>query len=442
MIRVYTLLLYLALPLAFLRLWWRGFRLPGYRRYWRERLGVVNGFDDTSPAIWLHAVSVGEVRAAAPLVNALLQRYPQSPLLLTTTTPTGRDTAMQLFGQRVRYAYLPWDLPFAVKRFLSSVRPGKAIVMETELWPNLFHQLKQGGIPLYLVNARLSDASLQGYRRIRPLTRSTLACVTGIAAQSDAAMKRFIMLGAAPDVVHHAGNLKYEAGLPEDFERYVGSLQRSFGQREAMWVAGSTHPGEEPVVLAVHQHLLRENPDCLLWLVPRHPERAAELVLLSERAGMRVVLYSEFLREGEGLVTCPNPGRLQVIVVDVLGVLVYLYGLAPVAFLGGSLVSHGGHNPLEALQAGCAVVSGAHVDNFAEVYQQLDSAGAATHVTDEASLTKAITCLLGDGALRQQQLAAGEQVLKRNRGALARVLAMLAPSVIARRGAPWQSPSG
>jgi len=420
-IRVYTFILYLALPLAFLRLWWRGFRQPGYRRYWRERLGDVRGFDGKAPAIWVHAVSVGEVRAAAPLVNALLQRYPQSPLLLTTTTPTGRDTATQLFGQRARYAYLPWDLPFAVKRFLSSVRPAKAIVMETELWPNLFHQLKRRGIPLYLVNARLSDASLHGYRRVRPLTRSTLACVTGIAAQSEEDMGRFVTLGAARESVHCTGNLKYEAGLPEDFGRYLDSLQRSFGQRGAMWVAGSTHPGEEHVVLAAHRRLLSVNPKCLLWLVPRHPERAAELVLLCEQAGMRVVLYSEFLREGEGRVTCPNPDQLQVIVVDVLGVLVYLYGLAPVAFIGGSLVTHGGHNPLEALQAGCAVVSGAHVDNFAEVYRQLDAAGAVTYADDEVSLTKAIENLLGDGELRQQQLAAGEQVLKRNRGALARV---------------------
>ncbi|VAW75690.1 3-deoxy-D-manno-octulosonic acid transferase [hydrothermal vent metagenome] len=422
--RLYTFLLYLALPWVLLRLWWRGFRQPAIRRHWRERLGVVGAAKDR-PGIWVHAVSVGEVRAAEPLVNALLQRYPKMPLLITTTTPTGRDTVTRLFGDRVRCRYLPWDLPFAVRRFLTSVRPGKVIVMETELWPNLFHALKQRGIPLYLVNARLSDKSLRGYRRIPSLVRDTLACVTGIAAQSEMNAHRFVALGAPAERVIPVGNLKYEVELPANFDQRLASLKKKFNPRESLWVAASTHPGEERIVLAAHRQLLTHNPECLLLLVPRHPERAEAVAQLCRQSGMSVTLYSglaESLRS-EGS-TDNAPGTSQVLVIDVLGELACLYGLAPVAFIGGSLVPHGGHNPLEALQAGCTVISGRYTGNFVDIYRRLEDAGAVTRVEDDAMLADALETLFNDDELRQRQLAAGGQVLEDNRGALRRVLAL------------------
>ncbi|VAW74864.1 3-deoxy-D-manno-octulosonic acid transferase [hydrothermal vent metagenome] len=403
------------MPLAFLRLWWRGFRQPAYRSHWRERLGYVSGPVENSDVVWIHAVSVGEVRAAAPLVNALLQRDPGAALLITTTTPTGRDTVAQLFSERVQCCYLPWDLPFVVQRFLSSFNPQKLIVMETELWPNLFHSVKQRGIPLYLVNARLSDASLRGYRRVLPLARKTLSCVTSIAAQSEADVSRFIALGAPEERVQCAGNLKYEVELPTDFDQRRSRLRQQFGQR-TLWVAGSTHPGEDPIMLSAHARLLQRYPDCLLLLVPRHPERAKEVAALCTQSGMRVVLYSELAE-----LLSENT---RVVVVDVLGELVYLYGLAPLAFIGGSLVPHGGQNPIEALQAGCAVISGEHVENFADSYRELECAGAVSCIKAEADLVKVVDDLLGDAELRQRQLVAAEQVLDGNRGALGRVLAL------------------
>jgi 3-deoxy-D-manno-octulosonic-acid transferase len=425
-IRLYTFLLYLALPWVLLRLWWRGFRQPGSRQHWRERLGSVAGSADDAPPTWLHAVSVGEVRAAAPLVNALLQDDPETPLLITTTTPTGRKTAMQLFGERVRCAWLPWDLPFAVRRFLSRVRPKKVIVMETELWPNLFRALQQRNIPLYLVNARLSDASLRGYRRVPSLVRETLACVTGIAAQSESDANRFVSLGAAQERVVQAGNLKYEAGLPADFDQHLGRLQQQFDGREPVWVAASTHPGEERMLLAAHEQLLAHYPDSLLFLVPRHPERASEVAMLCQQAGMAGVLYSaleEAVQAGHSTEQMLNAS--QVAVVDVLGELIYLYGLAPVAFIGGSLVPRGGHNPLEALQADCAVISGSYTGNFADIYHQLEEAGAVTCIEEEGALAGTVAAVLGDGELRQRQLAAGRQVVSRNSGALARVRVLI-----------------
>lgn len=417
MLRLYTFLLYLALPFAFLRLWWRGFRQQASRQHWRERLGDAGDFSGHEPVIWIHAVSVGEVRAAAPLVNALLQHDPAFPLLITTTTPTGRDTVAQLFGDRVRCCYLPWDLPFAVERFLSSVVVDKLIVMETELWPNLFHALKQRGIPLFLVNARLSRASLRGYRRVLPLARKTLSCVTGIAAQSEVDANRFMMIGAVEEQVQCAGNLKYEVSLPIDFEQRLAQLRQRFPQSSAMWVAGSTHPGEEGMALLAHYSLLKQHPDSVLFLVPRHPERCADVVRLCRQADMSVVLYSDF--------TAPMADGIQVVVVDVLGELVYLYGLASVAFIGGSLMPHGGHNPLEALQAGCAVISGACVENFADSYRQLEHVGAVSLVKDEVALEQGVGQLLGDAGLRQRRLAAAARVLEQNRGALERVLALI-----------------
>lgn len=379
------------------------------------------------PVTWLHAVSVGEVRAAAPLIEALLQSDPQTPLLITTTTPTGREMAKRLFGERVSYAYLPWDLPFAVRRFLAHVRPVKAIVMETELWPNLFRALKRRNIPLYLVNARLSDHSLRGYRRVPSLVRETLACVTGVAAQSETDAERFVQIGMAAQKVIQAGNLKYEIDLPADYEQRLACLRQRFNGREPVWVAASTHAGEESMALVAHEQLLERYPESVLLLVPRHPVRAAEVAGLCQRAGLAGVLYSGL--EGDAQAAGCEPDQAlnasQVVVVDVLGELTYLYGLAPVAFTGGSLVAHGGHNPLEALQANCAVITGSHTGNFADIYRQLEMAGAVTRIEGKGALAGELEKVLGDSELRQHQLTAGRQVLDRNRGALARVMALL-----------------
>jgi len=297
--------------------------------------------------------------------------------------------------------------------------------METELWPNLFHALKQRGIPLYLVNARLSDRSLRGYRRIPSLVRDTLACVTGIAAQSEMNAHRFVALGAPAARVIPVGNLKYEVELPANFDQRLAGLKKKFNQRESLWVAASTHPGEERIVLAAHRRLLTHNPECLLLLVPRHPERAEAVAQLCRQSGMSVTLYSGLAESLRSEGSADNaPGTSQVLVIDVLGELACLYGLAPAALIGGSLVPHGGHNPLEALQAGCTVISGRYTGNFADIYRRLEEAAAVTRVEDGAMLVDALETRFNDDELRQRQLAAGELVLEDNRGALRRVLAL------------------
>lgn len=395
------------LPGVLLRQWWRGRRVPGYRRHWRERFGFV----ETSAAgtLWIHAVSVGEVRAAEPLVAAVRRRWPERPLLLTTTTPTGRATAGELFGNAVRCAYLPYDLPGAVQRFLARVSPALAVVMETEIWPNLYHGLRTRKVPLLLVNARLSEASLRRYRWLAGLTKSTLDCVERIAAQTEQDRERFLQLGVQRQRIVVTGNLKFDATLPEDFGERVAAAREKLAPARPCWVAGSTHGGEETRVLEAHRRVLERVPAALLLLVPRHPERAGEVASLCAGAGFGCRLYSSL--------RCLDAGD-QVVIVDTLGDLATLYGLCPVAFVGGSLVGHGGHNPLEALLAGASVVTGPRVENFRQVYDGLLECGAVQQIETDAELAQTVIDWLGDEARRCDAVAAGRRVIDAQRGAL------------------------
>ena len=404
---LYSLILYLMLPVVLLRLWWRGRRSPGYRRHWRERFGFVEAA--AAGALWIHAVSVGEVRAAQTLVAAVRRRWPERPVLLTTTTPTGRATAAELFGAAVRCVYLPYDLPGAVQRFLAGISPALAVVMETEIWPNLYQGLRTRQVPLLLVNARLSEASLRRYRWLAGLTKSTLDCVQRIAAQTEQDRERFLRLGAQRQRVVVTGNLKFDAVLPDDFGERVAAVRVRLAPARPCWVAGSTHGGEETRVLAAQRRVLERAPAALLVLVPRHPERAAEVASLCTRAGFTCCLYSSL--------RCPGAGD-QVVIVDTLGDLAVLYGLCPVAFVGGSLVGHGGHNPLEAVLAGAAVVTGPRVENFRQVYEALLERGAVQQVETDAELAQTVSDWLGDEPARSGVVAAGRQVIERHRGAV------------------------
>jgi 3-deoxy-D-manno-octulosonic-acid transferase len=409
---LYSLLLYLLLPVVLSRLWVRGRRSPAYRRHWGERTGLdVPG---CTGAVWVHAVSVGELRAAEPLVRALQSRCPGRPLLVTVTTPAARETAQQLFGSGVPCRYLPYDLPGAVARFLRALRPALLVVMEVELWPNLYAALAARRVPVYLANARLSAGSLRRYRLSGGLMRRTVRCVRHIAAQSDADRQRFVQLGADPERVSVAGNLKLDGGLPDDFAYRVPALRERVHGRQPVWIAASTHPGEEDTVLDAHAQLLGEQPKALLILVPRHPERAAAVGELC-RARRLNHAYSS---------AAPGLGN-AVLIVDELGVLVYYYALASVAFVGGSLVERGGHNPVEALLAGTPVITGPCLDNFADLYTRLQEARAAVVVRSATQLAQCLRDSCDGIEERARAVSAGRAVIARNRGALARVLAVI-----------------
>ncbi|MFP4682260.1 MAG: lipid IV(A) 3-deoxy-D-manno-octulosonic acid transferase [Ectothiorhodospira sp.] len=408
----YTLLLYLLLPWILLRLFWRGRRQPGYRHRLGERLGFPPRLEPRGRRLWVHAVSVGEVIAAVPLIRAWQARFPEDAVLVTTTTPTGMEEVRRRLGGTVDHRYLPLDLPGAVGRFLGRCPADRLLVMETELWPNLYRACRGRGVPVMLVNARLSARSCRGYARLGPLVRATLADAALIAARGPEDAGRFRALGAPPGRVRVAGNVKYDVHLTEGVREAARDLRRALGPRP-VWIAASTHEGEEERVLEAHLRLRRSRTDALLILVPRHPERFEAVARLCPGAGLPMVR-----RSAGGL-----PGaEAAVWLGDTMGELATLCGAADVAFLGGSLVPVGGHNPLEPAAHGVPVVTGPHVFNFEAVYADLEAAGGVRRVADATELAEVLETLLGDAAAREGLAAGATRVLEANRGAVARLL--------------------
>lgn len=407
---LYTGLLYLILPLALLRLYWRGRHDAGHRRRWRERLGFFPPLP--SGCLWVHAVSLGETRAALPLIRALLERYPDLPLLVTTTTLTGSRQVREALGERVLHVYAPYDLPGAVRRFLRQTRPRLAVIMETELWPNLLRQCAVAGIPTMIANARLSERSARGYARIRRLTASMLRDVTLIAAQAEADADRFRALGAPR--VEVTGNLKYDLSLPDDLPKRGWQLRRELlGEERRVWIAASTHAGEDEQILAALALLRPRWPELLLLLVPRHPERFDGVAALCRQQGCKLV------RRSEQRACAPDTA---VFLGDTMGELLLFYAAADLAFVGGSLVDTGGHNVLEPALLSLPVLFGPHMFNFTEASQRLLEAEAAWQVTNAAALATAVDRLLADPELRRTIGQRGRAVVERHRGALAALL--------------------
>ena len=413
--KFYTLLLYLLMPLVIGRLAWRGIRAPAYWRRWPERFGTI------APAlgervIWIHAVSVGEAMAAEPLVHALLEQRPDHSILITTVTPTGSARVTALFGNDVAHVYAPYDLPGVVSRFLDRVRPRLAIVMETELWPNLFHACQHRSVPLLLVNARLSERSVAGYRRVRRLAARTLSAVTEIAAQSELDARRFRSLGADERCITVTGNMKFEQRIPPGLLERAEMLRRDWGVGRAVWVAGSTHEGEDELLLDVFRQLRKQFRDCLLVLVPRHPERFKSVAELCRHRGYNTVLRSE---------RTPCTPETDVFIGDSMGELALFYAASDVAFTGGSLVFHGGQNLLEPAALGVPVVTGPHVFNFVEICELLMQAGACEKVENTEGLLSILSRWLGDADERHRVGQRGREVVEKNRGALQAVMTMI-----------------
>ncbi|KIQ96340.1 lipid IV(A) 3-deoxy-D-manno-octulosonic acid transferase [Lysobacter sp. A03] len=415
---LYSTVLYLLVPLTVYHLIWRGFRQPSYFQRWNERYARYGGSPHDS-TLWLHAVSVGEVNAAVPLVNALRRGRPDLHLLVTTITPTGSERVRALWGHDVEHVYLPYDLPGAVARFLRHYRPRAALIMETELWPNLLFGCRDHGVPTFILNARLSERSLRGYRVLAPLVARALRTVDTVAAQSMADAMRFVQLGARSAQVVDVGNLKYDVMVPEGLEDFAATCRAHCGRRP-VWIAASTHEDEEAAVISIHRRLRERYPDLLLLWAPRHPERFRVVADHSRASGWQVSTRSR--------AQWPSAGD-AVFVIDTLGELLHFYACADVAFVGGSLQDVGGHNLLEPAAAGTAIVTGPHLHNFAEISRQLDEAGALRIGTDPIGVGGALEELLGDPAMRRQMTAAGQMLVESGRGALAQTLVLLGPAL-------------
>jgi 3-deoxy-D-manno-octulosonic-acid transferase len=418
---LYSVLVYLVRPIAFAAVLWRGLR---NRLYWsglRERFGL--GSASPSPSIWLHAVSLGEVTAAAALVRALHQSHPQIPMVVTTATPTGRARALALFRDAAAVRYLPYDTPGSMRRFLNRAKPLVAIVMETELWPNLFNQCRRRGIPVVLASARLSPRSVVRYRRFGALFRPVFLGPTFVAAQSAEDADRFIAIGADPARTRIAGNVKFDVGI-DPVVRERGLALRSAWAARPVWIAGSTHAGEEEMVLAAHSAVLAEAPDALLLLVPRHPERFQSVAELLGRRGFR---YERRTTSGGLGPAGALPPEAQVLLIDTVGELGTMYAAVDVAFVGGSLVPVGGHNLLELAALGVPVITGPYQANTKEIAQLLLQSGGALEVADAAGLAAVVRRLLTDSTERQRVGASGRRVVDANRGSVARVLELVEP---------------
>ncbi|MFL9609439.1 lipid IV(A) 3-deoxy-D-manno-octulosonic acid transferase [Methylobacillus sp. Pita2] len=390
---IYTFLIYLLLPFAPLRLLWRGMRQPEYRRHWGERFGFFKT-PVTKPVIWMHCVSVGETRGAAPLIKLLQQRYPQYQILITHATPTGREAGEQLFGDSVLRCYLPYDTPGAVARFLGHFQPRLGMLMETELWFNLIAGCKTRDIPILLVNARLSAKSAQGYARLGRLARNGLRQLTAIAAQTMQDEERLQALaggGLGKLPVEVTGNLKFDVTPPAAAAELGAALRGYFGNARPVFLAASTRDGEEAMILdAVAAATI---PQLLTVIVPRHPQRFDEVANLLTKRGVH------FLRRSR--LDSAVPARVQVVLGDSMGEMFAYYAACDAAFIGGSLQPLGGQNLIEASAMSKPVLVGPHTFNFAAATEMAIAAKAAWRVQDVADLARALQRLFGDPELRQ-----------------------------------------
>ncbi|MDR9423801.1 MAG: lipid IV(A) 3-deoxy-D-manno-octulosonic acid transferase [Marinobacter sp.] len=406
---LYSQLMRLLVPFVLLRFWWQGRHAPELRKNLRHRVGLVPGI--SGPVIWVHTASVGEVIAAGLLVRRLLACGLEARILITAMTDTGLAQARKMFGSSVDYAYVPLDTPGSIHRFLKRVDPRILVILETEIWPNMICQCRCRNVPVFLINARLSERSTHGYERVKSLSAPVMQSITWVAAQAQPDAERFRRIGVEASQVEVTGSMKFDVDIPDDVREASMGLRAKFGPRP-VWTAGSTHGGEDEQVLAAHREILEQHPDALLILVPRHPDRFESVAQMAESQGFAVVRRS----------TGQESESAQVYVGDTMGELMMLYGASDMAFVGGSLIKRGGHNPLEPAAWGVPVLSGPHVFNFETVYEHLRSGGGVAMIQNSGELGQAVARLMAN---REERQAFGERalaVVNKNRGALNRVV--------------------
>jgi 3-deoxy-D-manno-octulosonic-acid transferase len=414
---LYIVIAYLLAPVVLGAQALRGFRDRSHWEGFSQRFGLgdeVRG----ARSIWVHAVSVGEVQASAPLVNALLAKFPDVPLVVTTGTATGRSRERAIFKDRVDVRYVPIDLPGSVRRFFARVKPRLAVILETEIWPNLYHRCGELGVPLVMASARISPRSVHRYRRLVGLFRQALSHGIFIAAQSEQDAERFRSIGASSDRTHVVGNIKFDFRLPQNIDLQGATLRRLLGVDRPVWVAGSTHAGEEDVLLAAHRLVRARFAQALLVLVPRHPPRFEEVADWLKVRGVNFVTRSS---------ASGTNGETEVFLVNTLGELLSFYAAGDVAFVGGTLVPIGGHNLLEPAALGLPVLAGPNNFNSADIARLLAERGVVRIVHDAQGLATAISELLADPAARIRMGAGGRQAIEANRGAVDRLMAFLEP---------------
>ena len=403
----YSVLFYLLTPIILLRLYWRGFKAPEYRNRWMERLAI---YTQTYPTqvIWIHAVSVGEIEAVFPLIKQLQQQYPQDNFLITTTTPTGSARVTQVLGDTVSHVYLPYDLPCVVNRFIQHFQPKIAVIMEKEIWVNLYACCHKNQIPLMIINARLSAKSAKGYQKITALIEPALKNVTWVLTQTTEDQARFIEIGTPPLQTQTVGNLKFDVRIAAETIQQAQQIRQHTFAGRFVWIIASTHAGEEQIFFEIYSQLKQHIPELLLLVVPRHPERFQAVQLLAETQQLKTLCRSE------GSV-CDD--SIDVYLADTMGELKCLYGTADLCFVGGSMVPVGGHNILEAAAMGTPILFGSYMVNFKEIAHNVLSSGAAIQCEDQQALIDTVMDLYHYPEKRQILSDKAHVFIKANQGA-------------------------
>ena len=417
MYTLYVLLTRLALPFALAADAWQALRNPGQRGRVAQRLGFVTA-NPRPGCLWVHAVSVGEVQAAAALLNALRVRHPDLPITLTTVTPTGAERARALFGDSVHHCYLPFDTPGAMRRFLDRVQPRLAVILETEIWPVLYRELGRRNVPLVIGSARLSVRSVDRYRRVDALIRETLARDVVIGAQSEVDAERFLAIGAPTEHVHVTGNVKLDLRIPAAAIDAGHDFRRQYAAGRPVWIAGSTHEGEEEAALAAHATACVRHPDALLVLVPRHPQRFDAVRAKLRKRGVG------FVQRSSG---APPAEDDRIFLLDTVGELQAFYAAADIAFVGGTLVPVGGHNLLEPALLGLPILAGPHTHNAPDIARLLADSGALTKVSNGEELARQVSGFLDDPPRAAAVGRRGRSAVEASRGAVDRLIALIEP---------------
>ncbi|AJC50375.1 3-deoxy-D-manno-octulosonic acid transferase [Coxiella endosymbiont of Amblyomma americanum] len=410
---LYILLSYILSPFIFFRTLCQLYKKENYRHRFLERFGYINTIDIKKKSLWIHAVSLGEAITAVPLISALLKSYPQHTLIITTTTVTGSEQIRKNFGDQIYHVYCPYDFPGSANRFLQRIHPQLAIIMETELWPNILYYLYRQNIPILLANARLSKRSMHNYLRVRPITQKMLSQITCVAAQSDIDGKRFLQLGLPNNRLFIAGNMKFDLQISKYLIEKGKNLRKNWGLLHPTLIAASTHEGEEIIILKVFQELRRQFQHAHLILVPRHPNRFNKVAYLCKSIGFSVAKRS--LHKMPSL-------KNDILLGDVVGELRWLYAASDVAFIGGSLVPAGGHNLIEPAAMHLPIISGPNLQNFLLVSKLLKTAHALIIISDSTSLLKNVVQLFNNPKKRKQLGELAYQVSITNKGALNRHL--------------------
>jgi 3-deoxy-D-manno-octulosonic-acid transferase len=412
----YSFTFYSLIPFILLRLYWRGFKSPEYRLRWMERLGIYSKKSKQN-VIWFHAVSVGETIAVFPLIKQVMLNYPNQPILITTTTPTGSARVKVDMGDKVEHVYLPYDIPFAIKRFLAHFKPQKAIIMETEIWPNLFMLTAKQKIPLFIINARLSINSCRGYQKISSLVHPALAGVTLVATQTEVDEARFKKIANKNLRVQTLGNIKFDLKIDPKIIEQGQQLKSTLFAQRFVWIIASTHQGEEQVFFKLYPQLKQQIPELLLLVVPRHPERFNEVAMHAKTA--QLILSRRTQNETCDLAT-------DVYLADTMGELKMLYATADIAFVGGSLFKTlGGHNVLEPVAMGVPVIFGAYMGNFKAIETEILAANAAIQCQNEVELMEILLKLYQQPRLRLQLTNNATNFLKHNQGSIEKIIARL-----------------